>query len=89
MKFSKTFTNKLVSFADRYFTYDTRYMARENTCTLDFLAFNHDRNICVIIDHCKYGMYVCIKRDDSPIFKCILTKYSDITKFKKMVLCLG
>ena len=93
MKFSKTFTNKLVSYADRYFTYDTRSMKREGDKTEhDFLAVcrdgKHYTSVCV--SRSKYGMYVAIRKDDEVIYGGkILKTYSEVVTFKKMIRCLG
>lgn len=92
MKFSRTFTNKLVSYADRYFTYDSRTMRREGTDkSFDFFAIcredNHKTIVC--IDRIKLGMYVAIKKDDKYIYQGLLKTYAEIDTFKKMVRCLG
>lgn len=92
MKFGKTFTNKLVSYADRYFTWDSRTMRREGTDKMfDFFAIREEdgRKTTVCIDR-LYGMlWVSIEKDDHYIYSGFLKSYSDVTNFKKMVRCLG
>ena len=67
MKFSKKFTNKLVSYADRYFTYDRRIMRREDHNEhFDFFARRDDAT--VVIDRCSTGIYLCIKKDEIYIY---------------------
>ena len=88
MKFSKKFTNKLVSYADRYFTYDRRIMRREDhNEQFDFYAHRDDATI--VIDRCSMGIYLCIKKDERYIYKTIAKSFADIKNFKRMILCLG
>ncbi len=88
MKFSKKFTNKLVSYADRYFTYDRRIMRREDHNEhFDFFAYREDAS--VVIDRCSTGIYLCIKKDGKYIYKTIANSFADIKNFKRMILCLG
>ena len=88
MKFSKKFTNKLVSYADRYFTYDYRKMRREdNNEHFDFYA--HREGTTVVIDRCSTGIYICIKKDERYIYKVIARSFAEINNFKHMILCLG
>ena len=88
MQFSKKFTNKLVSYADRYFTYDRRIMRREDHNEhFDFFARRDDAT--VVIDRCSTGIYLCIKKDEIYIYKTIAKSFADIKNFKRMVLCLG
>lgn len=89
-KFSKTFTNKLVSYADRYFTWDTRTLRREGTdkC-FDFFAMSKDTKTCVCIDNTKMGMWVAIRKDGKFIIADHLKTYKEVDNFKKMIRCLG
>lgn len=88
MKFSKKFTNKVVSYVDRYFTYDYREMRREDTnSSFDFYA--HGEGTTVVIDRCPTGLYICIKKDERYIYKTIAKSFADIKNFKRMILCLG
>lgn len=88
MKFSRKFTNKLVSYADRYFTYDYRTMRREDHNEhFDFCARRDDAS--VIIDRLPRGMYLCIKKDGKYIYSTIAKSFAEIKNFKRMVLCLG
>ena len=88
MKFSKKFTNKLVSYVDRYFTYDYRTMRREDKENLfDFYA--HGESTTVVIDRCPTGLYICIKKYKKYIYKTIAKSFAEINNFKHMILCLG
>ena len=91
MKFSKKFTNKLVSYTDRYFTYDHRKLKREGDFTHDFefIAHNRDTQTDVYISRTKYGMYLSIKKDNYTVYQGIAKTYKDISNFKKMIRCLG
>lgn len=90
MKFSKTFTNKLVSYADRYFTYDDKEMRREGTnAHFDFVARDYDRKIHIYIHRNSTGIFVYISKDGKTIIREILQTYREIDTFKKMVRCLG
>ena len=91
MKFSKTFTNKLVSYADRYFTYDSRKLKREGDITFgfDFIAHNRDAKTSVYIERTDFGMYVVINRNTNTIKKGFLKTYKEVSEFKKMIKCLG
>lgn len=91
MKFSKTFTNKLVSFTDRYFTYDSRKLKREGDATFsfDFIAHNHDTKTSVYISRTKFGIYVIISKQGKDIKRGFLTTYTEINSFKTMIRCLG
>ena len=92
MKFSKTFTNKLVSYTDRYFTWDSRKMKRENDDTeFDFVAFNHDNGhtTSVFIRRSQYGIWVSINKARKPIHQGFLRTYKEVNDFKKMIKCLG
>ena len=88
MKFSKKFTNKLVSYVDRYFTYDRRTMRVEDENSLfDFYAVGEGTT--VVIDRCPTGLYICIKKDERYIYKTIAKSFAEIKNFKRMVFCLG
>lgn len=91
MKFSRTFTNKLVSYVDRYFTYDYRRLKREGETELsfDFIGYNFDAKTSVLISREKYGMYVVIHKDDTDIKRGFLTTYKEVADFKRMIRCLG
>lgn len=90
MKFGKTLTNKLVSYADRYFTWDIRTLRREGTdkC-FDFFAYRTEDKTSICIDRCNFGIYVAIKKDSAYIYDGFLKTYKEITTFKKMIRCLG
>lgn len=92
MKFSRTFTNKLVSYADRYFTWDSRTLRREGTdkC-FDFFAYRKEDNnrTTVCIDRCKFGIYVAIKKDNTYIYDGFLKTFKEVDSFKRMLRCLG
>ena len=88
MQFSKKFTNKLISYADRYFTYDRRIMRREDhNESFDFFARRDDAT--VVIDRCSTGIYLCIKKDGKYVYQVIVKSFADIKNFKRMVFCLG
>ena len=92
MKFSKTFTNKLISYTDRFFTWDRRYLKREDsTEPLDFYAVSEydDYTITVCINRGKYGIWTSIRRDDVAIQHGYLKTYKEVNAFKKMIKCLG
>lgn len=91
MKFSRTFTNKLISYADRYFTYDSRTMRREGTDKLfDFFAINRENgNTTVCIDRSTVGLWVSIQKNNHFIYSGFLKTYKEVDNFKKMVRCLG
>lgn len=92
MKFGKTFTNKLISYADRYFTWDSRTMRREDTDKhFDFLAISrtdgHLTSVC--IDRSRVGLWVSINKDHHFIYSGYLKTYKEVDTFKKMIRCLG
>ena len=93
MNFSRKFTNKLISYVDRYFTYDTRTMKREGTDALfDFFGVCKSDGIktVVVVDRLKSDMlWVSISQNDTCIHSGFLHTYDDISNFKKMVRCLG
>ena len=93
MKFSKTFTNKLVSYADRYFTWDRRKMHREDSTEMfDFFAYRREDDgsqTVVCIDRSKFGLFAYIKRDNKCIYGNHLKTFKEVDSFKKMIRCLG
>lgn len=92
MKFGKAFTNKLISYADRYFTWDSRQLKREDdTQHFDFVAFNHDNGLTtsVFIRRSQCGIWVSINRDHKSIYQGFLRTYKEVGNFKKMIKCLG
>lgn len=91
MQFSRKTTNKLVSYVDRYFTWDSRKMKREGDFTdFDLVAFNHDNGVTVVfIKHSKHGIWATINKDGNQITSGYLKTYKEINAFKKMVRCLG
>lgn len=91
MKFSKRFTNKLVSYVDRYFTYDTRKLKREGDATqsFDLIAHNHDTQTSVYIGRTQYGIYAVIRKEHKDIKRGFLETYTEVDNFKKMIRCLG
>ena len=89
-KISKNNKNKLISFVDRYFTYDTRTLKRENVDTaFDFFGINYDTNTIVIIDCSKTTVYTAIKQNNKYIHKGFICSFNELSQFKKMVRCLG
>ena len=92
MKFGKTYTNKLVSFADRYFTYDKKTMKREHTdISFDFYAFRKENGVytTVCINRNEYGLWACIRKGDNYIVAKHLKSYQEVASFKKMIRCLS
>lgn len=93
MKFSRTFTNKLISYADRYFTWDERYLKREDpTMHFDFFAIRGDEDehrVVVCFRRGKYGIWANIDKDSKDIFEGYLKTYKEVNNFKKMIRCLG
>ena len=88
MKFSRNVTNKLISYVDKYFTYDYRAMRVEDKNNLfDFYA--HRAGTTVVIDRCPTGIYISIKKDERYICKNIAKSFAEIKNFKHMILCLG
>ena len=88
MKFGKTYTNKLVSYADRYFTYDRKEMKRENTSAyFDFYARNDDTNTTIAIDRTSRGIYASIRKGDKLLFHKILKTYTEVEYFKRIIRC--
>lgn len=92
-KVSRTNTNKLVSYVDRYFTYDGRTLKREGECLLfDFFGVRQDdeRKIIVVVDRMKNGvLWVSIRENDTYIYSHMVKSFKDISTFKRMVRCIG
>jgi len=92
-KVSRTNTNKLVSYVDRYFTYDRRTLKREGECLwFDFFGVRQDdeRKIIVVVDRMKNGvLWVSIRDNDTYIHSGYIKSFKDIDIFKRMVRCLG
>lgn len=92
MKFSRTFTNKLVSYVDRYFTWDTRTLRREDTDkNFDFFAISRENGhiTSVCIDRSICGLWVSISKDHNFIYSGYIKTYKEVDTFKKMIRCLG
>jgi hypothetical protein len=92
MKFGKTFTNKLISYADQHFTYDTRTMRREGTDKLfDFFAISRENGTTttVCIDRSSVGLWVSIQKNGHFIYSGYLKSYKEVDRFKCMIRCLG
>lgn len=89
MHFGKTFTNKLVSYVDKHFTYNSREMKRENKNALfDFSAFGDNKTL-VAVNRNEYGIFVVITKDGTTIMRKILKTYNEVDDFKRMIRCLG
>lgn len=93
MKFSKTFTNKLVTYTDRYFTWDKRTMEREGTdkC-FDFFAYRTEEDgsqTVVCIDRTSFGLFAYIKKGNKCIYSEHFKTYKEVSAFKVMIRCLG
>lgn len=89
MKFGQTYTNKLVSYVDQHFTYNSREMKRENEKALfDFSAFG-DNKTCVVVNRNEFGIFVVICKDGKTILRKILKTYKEVDNFKKMIKCLS
>ena len=92
MKISRKLTNKLVTYVDRYFTYDRRTMKREGSVMFDFFGVCEDNGVrtVVVVDRMSSDMlWVSITKNHTCIHSGFLTTYDDIDNFKKMVRCLG
>ncbi len=93
MKISKTTTNLLVSYVDRYFTWDWRTMKREDPNEwFDFFGVRQDddRRLVVTVDRLdRNHLYVSIRENDTLIYSHMVKSYKDISTFKRMVRCLG
>ena len=90
MKLTKKELNKLVSFIDKEFSYDSRKIKREDkTSFFDFFALNYDTNTIVSIDNDKIGLYVSLKRNNKIIEQKFIKNFNELNTFKKMIRCLG
>ena len=90
MQFSRKTVNKLVSYVDRYYTWDTRSIKREGDIVhQDYIALNEEHNTSVCVSRGKYGIWASIRKDGRFIVGDYLKTYKEITNFKKMVRCLG
>lgn len=94
MRITRKTTNKLVSYVDRYFTYDERGMKREGTDEVfDFYGIRYtDGNnprVTVAIDKNSLFLFASIHIDGKTVYDERIKTYKEITNFKKMVRCLG
>lgn len=90
MKLTKKELNKLVSFIDKEFSYDSRKIKREDeTSFFDFFALNYDTNTIVSINNDKIGLYVSLKRNKKIIEQKFIKNFNELNTFKKMIRCLG
>ena len=90
LKMSKKDQNKLISFVDRYFTYDTRTLKREKAdAHFDFFGINYETNTTVVVDCIKTGIYVAIKQNNQYIHVGFIGSFKELSQFKKMIRCLG
>jgi hypothetical protein len=90
MKFGKTYTNKLVSFVDRQFTYESKGMKREGTNTyFEFAGYDFERRVSVHIKRNSCGIFVQVRKDGKNVICEILHTYSEVENFKRMIRCLG
>jgi hypothetical protein len=89
-KISNKDKNKLVSFVDRHFTYDSRKLKRENADTaFDFFGINYDTNTIIVVDCSKTTVYTAIKQKNKYIHKGFICSFNELSQFKKMIRCLG
>lgn len=94
MSFNRKYVNKVVSHIDRYFTYDRRYLRRENTSERQDIFVVRDAEgaapkVIVAANNTKYGLYVYIRKEEDIILSKILHTPKEVNNFKKMVRCLG
>jgi hypothetical protein len=94
MQISRKATNKLVSYVDRYFTWDKRTMKREGTDKIfDFWGVRYtDGNnprVTVAIDKNSLFLYVSICINGKCIYDERIKKHKQVKAFKQMVRCLG
>jgi hypothetical protein len=86
-------TNKLVSFTDKFFSYDWRIMKRENSSeSFDFLAVNKDYNRTITVSISRTNsktLYLSIREREKKIYTSFVKSYQDINIFKQMIRCLG
>lgn len=91
MKFHRNYVNKLITFADRYFTWDIRHLKREGTSVeLDFFAIRKEETdyTSVSISLTKYGIHAYIKQNNETYSR-ILKSYKEVNAFKEKVKLLG
>lgn len=94
MLFSRKEVNKLISFVDKNFTYDWRYIQSEGRKAEEredvlFKALDYDRDTYVSIRESVYGTYVCIIKDTEVLYAEILHTFGEMKQFKIMIKCLG
>lgn len=94
MQISRKTTNKLVSYVDRYFTWDKRTMKREGTDSVfDFWGVRHaegnNPRVTVAIDKNSLFLYVSICINGKFVYDERIKTHKEIANFKKMVRCLG
>lgn len=94
MRITRKTTNKLVSYVDRYFTYDERGMKREGTDNhFDFYGVRHadgDKpRTLIAVDKNKYFLYACIRINGKEIYAERIKTHKELNAFKAMVRCLG
>lgn len=94
MQISRKTTNKLVSYVDRYFTWDKRTMKRENTDKIfDFWGVRYtDGNnprVTVAIDKNSLFLFASIHIDGKTVYEGRIKTHKQLNTFKAMVLCLG
>lgn len=86
-------TNKLVSFTDKFFSYDWRIMKREGSSeSFDFLAVNKDYNRTITVSISRTNsktLYLSIREGGKKIYTSFVKSYQDINIFKQMIRCLG
>lgn len=92
-KFSKNFTNKLVSYACRHGKWDTKLLKREDsTQHFDFFAVANKGNCQTIVcfsDSAEHGIWASIEKDNDTIYRGFITTDAEVKTFKKMIRCLG
>ena len=90
MKLTKKELNKLVSFIDKEFSYDSRKIKREDeTSVFDFFGINYDTDTIVSVHNDKIGLYISIKRNKKVIEQKFIKSFNELNVLKKMIKCLG
>lgn len=92
MKFSKKFVNKLVTFTDKNFTYDSRKMKREGDNTpFDFVGYDYNDNILttVYIRNTNCGLWVDIRQNGQTKFHGFCQNFNDVRNFKQAIINLA
>lgn len=94
MQISGKATNKLVSYVDRYFTYDERGMKREGTDDhFDFFGIRYAEDksprIIIAIDKNKFFLYVSVRINGKETYTERIKTHKQLNAFKAMVRCLG